>query len=70
MSNRNIVHDAQAVEGRGIGVMFLGFFGSSWMAAGLNAIRGMKMSVLTGVVLIGLRLFAAGWRAGSGANHS
>jgi hypothetical protein len=62
MSNQNIVHDAQAVQGRGIGVMFLAFFGSWWMAAGLNAIPGMKLSVLTGVVLIGLGLFAAGWR--------
>jgi hypothetical protein len=62
MSNQDSVHDAQAVQGRGIGVMFLAFFGSWWMAAGLNTIPGMKLSVLTGVVLIGLGLFAAGWR--------
>jgi hypothetical protein len=62
MSHQNTVHDARAVQGRGIGVMFLAFFGSWWMAAGLNTIPGMKMSVLTGVVLIGLGLFAAGWR--------
>jgi hypothetical protein len=62
MSNQDIVQDAQAVQGRGIGVMFLAFFGSWWMAAGLNTIPGMKTSVLTGVALIGLGLFAAGWR--------
>jgi hypothetical protein len=62
MSHQNIVHDAQAVQGRGIGVMFLAFFGSWWMAAGLNTVPGMKTSVLMGVVLIGLGLFAAGWR--------
>jgi hypothetical protein len=62
MSNQDIVRDAQTVQGRGIGVMFLAFFGCWWMAAGLNTIPGMKISVLTGVVLIGLGLFAAGWR--------
>lgn len=62
MSNQDVLHDAQAVQGRGIGVMFLAFFGSWWMAAGLNTVPGMKTSVLTGVVLIGLGLFAAGWR--------
>jgi hypothetical protein len=62
MSNQDVLYDAQAVQGRGIGVMFLAFFGSWWMAAGLNTIPGMKLSVLTAVVLIGLGLFAAGWR--------
>jgi hypothetical protein len=33
MSNHDVLHDAQAVQGRGIGVMFLAFFGSWWMAA-------------------------------------
>jgi hypothetical protein len=62
MTNQEVLHHAQAVRGRGIGVMFLAFFGSWWMAAGLNTIPGMKLSVLTVVVLIGLVLFAAGWR--------
>jgi hypothetical protein len=69
MSNQNVVHDTQAVQGRGIGVMFLAFFGSWWMAAGLNSIPGMKISVLTGVVLIGFSLFAAGWRQLRRAKH-
>ncbi len=69
MSTQNVVPVAQAARGRGIGVMVLALFGSWWMAAGLHAIPGMKISVLTGAVLIGLGLFAAGWRQSRRATH-
>jgi hypothetical protein len=60
MSNQEIVNETGAFRGRGIGVMFLAFFGTWWMVAGLNGILGIKLSLLSAV--IGVGLFAAGWR--------
>lgn len=51
-----------AQRGRGIGAMFLGFFGSWWMAIGLTAIYGAKMAVFAAIAAVGLTLMVAGWR--------
>ena len=62
MSSHTLFNDSQAVRGRGIGVMFLAFFGSWWMAAGVSAIYGSNAAALAAVAVVGLGLFAAGWR--------
>jgi hypothetical protein len=49
-------------RGRGIGVMFLAFFGSWWMAIGLTAIYGTKAAVIAAIAAVGLTLLVAGWR--------
>jgi len=46
----------------GIGVMFLAFFSTWWMASGLNSLCGLTWAMLSVVVFAGLVLFLAGWR--------
>jgi hypothetical protein len=60
MSNQKVGSEAGTLHGRGIGVMFLAFFGTWWMVAGLNGILGIKPALL--VAVVGVALFAAGWR--------
>jgi hypothetical protein len=60
MLNQEISNEAGAHHRRGIGVMFLAFFGTWWMVAGLNGLLGLKLALLA--VVVGLALFAAGWR--------
>ena len=53
---------ATARRGRGIGTMFLGFFGGWWMAIGLTALYRPTLPVFAAIAAVGLTLMIAGWR--------
>jgi hypothetical protein len=52
----------RAQRGRGMGAMFLGFFGSWWMAIGLTAVYGSRLAVFAAIAVVGLTLVLVGWR--------
>jgi hypothetical protein len=59
----NLPAAARAVRrGRGVGIVFLCFFGTSWLAMGCYTLFGPGMAVVAPAVIAGGLLFCAGWR--------